>query len=65
MSWLEVDGAGWSWQHDLVIPIEKILIFSLARGFDLVLSLGVTTPLTNQSWALFDLVFLGKNVLIC
>ena len=47
MSWLEVDGAGWSWQHDLVIPIEKILIFSLARGFDLVLSLGVTTPLIN------------------
>ena len=47
MSWLEVDGARWSWQHDLVISIEKILIFSLARGFDLVLSLGVTTPLIN------------------
>ena len=20
MSWVEVDGAGWSWVHDLVIP---------------------------------------------
>ena len=23
MSWVEVDGAGWSWVHGLVIPIEK------------------------------------------
>ena len=21
ISWVEVDGAGWSWVHDLVIPI--------------------------------------------
>ena len=33
----------------------------LARGIDLVLSLGVTTPLIN----LVDLVFLGKFALIC
>ena len=29
----------------LTIDFEKILTFSLARGFDLVLSLGLTTPL--------------------
>ena len=29
----------------LTTDFEKILTFSLARGFDLVLSLGVTTPL--------------------
>ena len=23
MSWVEVDGAGWSWVHGLVIPIGK------------------------------------------
>ena len=25
MSWMEVDGAGWSWVHCLVIPVPKIL----------------------------------------
>ena len=24
-SWVEVDGAGWSWVHGLVIPITKII----------------------------------------
>ena len=23
LSWVEVDGAGWRWVHDLVIPILK------------------------------------------
>ena len=32
----------------LTTDFEKILTFSLARGFDLVLSLGVTTPLITQ-----------------
>ena len=25
MSWLEVDGAGWSWVHGLVIPVNRII----------------------------------------
>ena len=42
-----------------------ILTFSLARGLDLVFTLGVTTPLISPVMVLVDLVFLGKNVLIC
>ena len=26
MSWVEVDGAGWSWVHGLVIPFENTYI---------------------------------------
>ena len=51
--------------YKLTTDFEKILTFSLARGFDLVSSLGVMTPLITPVMALVDLVFLGKNVLIC
>ena len=38
---------------------EKVLTFCLARGFDLVLSLGVRKlHFQTQSWALVDLVVL-------
>ena len=40
---LPLNDTGKDWK--LTTDFEKILTFSLARGFDLVLSLGVTTPL--------------------
>ena len=49
----------------LTTDLEKILTFSLGRGFDLVLSLGVTTSLITPVMGISDLVFLTKNVLIC
>ena len=49
----------------LTTDLEKILTFSLGRGFDLVLSLGVTTSLITPVMGISDLVFLRKNVLIC
>ena len=49
----------------LTTDLEKILTFSLGRAFDLVLSLGVTTTLITPVMGISDLVFLGKNVLIC
>ena len=41
------------------------LTFLLARGFDFVLSLGVTTTLITQSLALTELVVFRELVLIC
>ena len=32
MSWMEVDGAGWMWVHDLVTPIKKNNIKNLYAG---------------------------------
>ena len=40
---------------------DKILIFSLARGFDFVLSLGVTTPLITPVMDMSCPVSFGKN----
>ena len=31
MSWVEVDGAGWSWVHGLVIPIYNKKVSELAN----------------------------------
>ena len=38
--------------YKLITDFEKILTFSLAREFDLVLSLGVTTPLITPAMAI-------------
>ena len=38
--------------YKLTTDFEKILTFSLAREFDLVLSLGVTTPLITPAMAI-------------
>ena len=34
MCWVDVDGAGWSWVHGLVIPIQFLIIdnFQLQLG---------------------------------
>ena len=42
---LPLNDTGKDWK--LTTDFEKILTFSLARGFDLDLSLGVATPLIN------------------
>ena len=41
------------------------LTFSLARGFDFVLALSVTTPIRTPVMALTEFVVFGELVLIC
>ena len=47
--------------YKLTKDFEKILTFSLAREFDLVLSLGVTTPLITPAMAISRPCILGKE----
>ena len=43
ISWMEVDGVGWSWVHSLVIPLDDIFK-------DLTLVVSYTPVMLHSQW---------------